>query len=45
MDTILKVDDINVFYGRIHSIKGGSCEVKQGEIGTLIGRIRAVFGF
>ena len=37
MDTILKVDDINVFYGSIHAIKGLSFEVKQGEIVTLIG--------
>ena len=37
MDTILKVDDINVFYGSIHAIKGVSFEVKQGEIVTLIG--------
>ena len=37
MDTILKVDDINVFYGSIHAIKGISFEVKQGEIVTLIG--------
>ena len=37
MDTILKVDDINVYYGSIHAIKGVSFEVKQGEIVTLIG--------
>ena len=37
MDTILKVEDINVFYGSIHAIKGVSFEVKQGEIVTLIG--------
>ena len=37
MDTILKVDDINVFYGSIHAIKGVSFEVNQGEIVTLIG--------
>ena len=37
MDTILKVDDINVYYGSIHAIKGISFEVKQGEIVTLIG--------
>ena len=37
MDTILKVDDINVFYGSIHAIKGISFEVNKGEIVTLIG--------
>ena len=37
MSTILKVDDINVYYGSIHAIKGSSFEVKEGEIVTLIG--------
>ena len=37
MSTILKVDDINVYYGRIHAIKGISFEVNEGEIVTLIG--------
>ena len=37
MSTILKVDDINVYYGSIHAIKGISFEVKEGEIVTLIG--------
>lgn len=36
-EPILKVDDINVFYGGIHAIKGISFEVFQGEIVTLIG--------
>ena len=35
--TILKVDDINVYYGSIHAIKGVSFEVSEGEIVTLIG--------
>ena len=35
--TILKVDDINVYYGSIHAIKGISFEVNEGEIVTLIG--------
>ena len=35
--SILKVDDINVYYGSIHAIKGISFEVNQGEIVTLIG--------
>ncbi len=34
---MLRVDDINVYYGSIHAIKGISFEVKQGEIVTLIG--------
>ena len=37
MDTILKVEDINVYYGSIHAIKGVSFEVNEGEIVTLIG--------
>ncbi len=37
MGTLLKVDDINVYYGAIHAIKGVSFEVAEGEIVTLIG--------
>ena len=37
MSTILKVDDINVYYGSIHAIKGISFDVNEGEIVTLIG--------
>jgi branched-chain amino acid transport system ATP-binding protein len=36
-DTLLKVDDLNTYYGKIHALKGVSLEVKQGEIVTLIG--------
>ena len=36
-DTLLKVDNINVYYGNIHAVKGISFEVNQGEIVTLIG--------
>ena len=35
--TLLKVDDIHVYYGSIHAIKGISFEVNEGEIVTLIG--------
>ena len=35
--SMLKVEDVNVYYGSIHAIKGVSCEVNQGEIVTLIG--------
>ena len=34
---MLKVDDIHVYYGAIHAIKGVSFEVKEGEIVALIG--------
>ncbi|MBU5626838.1 ABC transporter ATP-binding protein [Oscillibacter sp. MSJ-2] len=34
---MLKVEDINVYYGSIHAIKGVSFEVREGEIVTLIG--------
>lgn len=37
MEPILKVEDINVYYGSIHAIKGVSFEVYAGEIVTLIG--------
>ena len=37
MGTILKVDNINVYYGAIHAIQGISFEVNEGEIVTLIG--------
>ena len=37
MAAILTVDNINVYYGSIHAIKGVSFEVNQGEIVTLIG--------
>ena len=37
MGAILKVEDINVYYGSIHAIKGVSFEVNEGEIVTLIG--------
>lgn len=36
-EAILKVDDVHVFYGSIHAVKGISFEVFQGEIVTLIG--------
>jgi len=34
---MLKVNDINVYYGNIHALKGVSLEINQGEIVTLIG--------
>jgi branched-chain amino acid transport system ATP-binding protein len=34
---MLKVDQINVYYGNIQALKGVSLEVEQGEIVTLIG--------
>lgn len=37
MEPILKVSDINVYYGAIHAIKGVSFQVNHGEIVTLIG--------
>ena len=35
--SMLKVDDIHVYYGSIHAVKGVSFEVNEGEIVTLIG--------
>ena len=37
MEPILKVSDINVYYGAIHAINGVSFEVNPGEVVTLIG--------
>lgn len=37
MASMLKINDINVYYGAIHAIKGISLEVNEGEIVTLIG--------
>ena len=34
---LLSVNDINVYYGSIHAIKGVSFEVNEGEVVTLIG--------
>ena len=36
-ETMLKVDNINVYYGNIHAVKDVSFEVNEGEIVTLIG--------
>ena len=36
-EPMLKIDDINVYYGAIHAIKGISLTVNQGELVTLIG--------
>ena len=35
--SMLEVNDINVYYGAIHAIKGITIKVEQGEIITLIG--------
>ena len=37
MGSVLTVDDINVYYGAIHALKGISFDVNKGEIVTLIG--------
>ncbi|MCD7859691.1 MAG: ABC transporter ATP-binding protein [Firmicutes bacterium] len=37
MRTILKIDDLHVYYGSIHAVKGISFEVGEGEIVSLIG--------
>ena len=35
--SLLKVDNLHVYYGSIHAIKGVSFEVNEGEVVTLIG--------
>ncbi len=37
MKTVLKCENLHVYYGSIHAIKGVSFEVGEGEIVTLIG--------
>ena len=37
MGELLKVEDINVYYGSIHAIKDVSFHVDEGEIVTMIG--------
>jgi branched-chain amino acid transport system ATP-binding protein len=34
---MLKINDVNVYYGNIHALKGVSLEINEGEIVTLIG--------
>jgi len=34
---VLRVDDLHVYYGEIHALRGVALEVRQGEIVTLIG--------
>jgi branched-chain amino acid transport system ATP-binding protein len=34
---VLRLDDLQVFYGEIHALKGVSLEVQRGEIVTLLG--------
>ena len=36
-EPMLKVENLNVYYGAIHALKGVSFEVNEGEIVTLIG--------
>lgn len=35
--SMLKIKDLNVYYGSIHAVKGVSFDVEEGEIVTLIG--------
>ena len=35
--SLLKVNELHVYYGSIHAIKGISFEVNEGEVVTLIG--------
>ena len=37
MSSVLQVENINVYYGSIHAVKGVSFEVNEGEVVTLIG--------
>ena len=37
MGVMLKVNDLHVYYGSIHAVKGVSFEVNEGEVVTLIG--------
>jgi len=37
MTTLLKVEDLKIYYGSIEALKGISLEVKKGEIVTVLG--------
>jgi len=37
MTGVLKIDNINVYYGEIHAVKGVSIDVPEGDIVTIIG--------
>ncbi len=37
MAALLEIDDIQVFYDKIHALKGISLEVREGQIVTLVG--------
>ena len=36
-EPMLKIDNIDVYYGAIHALKGSTLEVNEGDIATLIG--------
>ncbi|QSW98394.1 ABC transporter ATP-binding protein [Haloterrigena alkaliphila] len=36
-DTILEIEDLNVYYGKSHALKGVSLSIKEGEIYGVIG--------
>ena len=37
-DTILKIDQINTFYGQSHVLQGVALSIQKGEVGCLLGR-------
>ena len=37
MDTLLKVEDLQVYYGAVHAIKGINFHINKGEVVSLIG--------
>jgi branched-chain amino acid transport system ATP-binding protein len=36
-DVILRLDDVNTYYGHIHALQGVTLDVRRGEVVTLIG--------
>jgi branched-chain amino acid transport system ATP-binding protein len=34
---MLELEEINVFYGHVHALKGVSIQVEQGELVTILG--------
>jgi branched-chain amino acid transport system ATP-binding protein len=36
-DVVLRIDDVHVYYGNVHALKGVSLEVRRSEVVTLIG--------
>jgi len=41
---VLQIDDLHVFYGEIHALKGIALEVQRNEIVAILGKLKTVSG-